>query len=446
MRPRLRPRAKSHLFAVAALALGALTCSEDAPSVPLAEQVARAFCAHEFACCSEFEISAVSADRYATEKDCVSFATLSARQQLGGAEAAIAQGHITVDSAKADACITSYRARPCNLSMQSPDTLGPLPNVADVLAACADMLVGHVPDDRACAISQECVPGSRCVGGTPNNGGVGGMYGGTSTPPALIAGICTRYQQPGERCNDSTDCEPPHSCRTPDYVCGAPIQANDPCTVKYDMVAGKLIDTCDDDKHLYCDLAVTGRCQHHPGEGQPCNQTNIFACDPDPTLALSCEGQFAGICRGPADEGEPCGGPALPRCRENLACHPTQADGIGVCGSLPTDGEACVDRCASPTVCYSGICRTPGTSAVGSNCESDADCTSLTCVRSFTSNTMECGPSMASPRCVGRDVTPISIYGTGGMGGFGGLGGGPPILDASTGGAGGVSGRFDGSI
>ena len=65
-------------------------------------------------------------------------------------------------------------------------------------------------------------------------------------------------------------------------------------------------------------------------------------CDPDPALALWCDDTFWAVCKPLGNEGDACGAPAIPPCRADLACHPQQSDGIGVCGSLPLLGEACV--------------------------------------------------------------------------------------------------------
>ena len=48
-------------------------------------------------CCSPFELAAVTGGRYATEADCVAYATVSTRQQLGTIDGAIDLGRISVD-------------------------------------------------------------------------------------------------------------------------------------------------------------------------------------------------------------------------------------------------------------------------------------------------------------------------------------------------------------
>ena len=138
MPPGFRPRLSSLLLAAS---LAALTCDDARRSDSLAEDLARAFCAHRFACCSPFEISAISTDRYKNEADCVEFATLAARQQLGTVEGAIAQGRITVDDARAEACFRAYRNQACAaagntfIGIFPQQQLSPLPDAAGSIRA-----------------------------------------------------------------------------------------------------------------------------------------------------------------------------------------------------------------------------------------------------------------------------------------------------------------------
>jgi hypothetical protein len=447
--PRLsRPRPPSLLLAVL---LAALTCDDSRRNEPLAARVARAFCAHRFACCSPFELSAMTSDRYTNEAECVEFATLAARQQLGTVEGAIAQGRITIDDARADACLEGLRAQVCGaeiLALQDFAPLSPLPNATELLASCPDMLVGHVANNRACNLSEECTSGSRCLSGTPGNPGnpIPGA-GGTGGTVIATPGICVPYQRAGEPCNQSSDCEPRFTCRTPAYTCGLKPQLGEPCAVEFDMVTGYPISTCDTSQGLYCDQPFNGQptngvCRRYPLDGQPCNQFSLPQCDPDPMLGLRCN-QFSGTCRRPGNEGDACGGPAIPPCREDLGCHPTQADGIGICGAIPGLGEPCFDRCVSPAVCLGTRCVSPGAARIGEPCTSDTDCAALSC-NGFQSGQRTCS---ATPyffaRCVGVGVTPGNLGnpGTGGITGTGGTfatgkaGSGPATGTAGAGGS-----------
>ena len=142
------------LLAGAAAAI-ALACDDAQPAFQLADQIAQAFCARQFVCCSPLEISLLASDRYTTEQGCVGFAMLSARDQLGTIEGAISQRHITVDPGRAAACVAAYRDRKCNTSAQATQGtqgIGGLPDVTELLALCPDLLVGHIPNGGACNI------------------------------------------------------------------------------------------------------------------------------------------------------------------------------------------------------------------------------------------------------------------------------------------------------
>ena len=156
--PLSRPRLPSLLVASV---LAALTCDDSRQNEPLAARVARAFCAYRFACCSPFEISAMTSDRFTNEADCVEFSTLAARHQLGTVEGAIAQGRITIDDARADVCLEALAGRACAADSLAQLGVPPssLPDGAELLASCPDMLVGHVANNRACNFSEECLHG-----------------------------------------------------------------------------------------------------------------------------------------------------------------------------------------------------------------------------------------------------------------------------------------------
>src|SRR5262249_6012510 len=149
------------------------------------------------------------------------------------------------------------------------------------------------------------------------------------------------------------------------FTCGPRLQEGEACAVQFDPLTGLQSDDCDGARGLHCDLG-TVVCRRYPQAGEPCAFT-VPQCDPDPALALSCV-PFGNACKTPGNEGDPCGGPAIPPCRADLACRPTQSDGIGTCGTPPTSGETCSDKCASPAVCVGGVCTPPGAAAIGAPC------------------------------------------------------------------------------
>jgi hypothetical protein len=424
MQTRFRPHPLP-LSLVALASFAAATCDDARRLVPLAEQVAEAFCAHQFACCSPFEISTMTSDRYTTEKECTTFAALAAHRQLGTVEGAVAQGRITIDPATAEACVKAYRDRGCRAPeqpspLQPPEFISSVPDVTDVLAFCPDLLVGHVPNNAACNLAQECVRGSRCLSNAPVvPGGYGTMPGTSSLVP--VPGVCVAYQQTGEPCNESADCDPNANlaCRQPEYRCGAKPQIGEACTAQFDPYSNQVTGDCDATRHLYCDPFITRVCQPYPRDGELCQQFGSPQCDPDPALALSCV-QFTNTCRRSGDEGAPCGGFAIAPCREDLACHPRQLDGIGTCDRIPVLGETCTDRCVTPAICNLGVCTAPGPGRIGSPCSVHADCGSLFCTSSGRGATVCAADGMNSPRCVGAGITPGISFGAGGSGGGGG--------------------------
>jgi len=412
------------LSLVLVTALAAQTCDDATPDVPLAEQLASAFCTHQLNCCSPYELSIVTSERYATEDECLPFATLAARQQLSALENSLAQGRMSVDPVALDKCMKAIGQGVCNASsLQQPiymPTVSATPDLGIALADCPDLFVGHVPNNQPCNLTQECLAGSRCVGGPPQP-----SYGypGFPTPVQLVPspGLCLAYQKPGEPCNGDADCDPDHSCRSPEFVCGELAKEGAPCVSKVDQFTGQITNNCSAKAGLFCDDVFTRTCRHVPGKDQPCNTLRPPLCDPDPRLALTCN-MFTGTCKAPGNKGDPCGAPAIPPCREDLACHATQSDGIGECDTPPALGERCFDRCATPAICTSGICTNPGPAAIGAACQNNGDCASLSC-SGFLAGQFVCAPNGIVPRCVGADVTVGNVMGIGGFTGGGGFGG-----------------------
>ena len=404
------------LLAAATALFAGLTCDDAPPLVELPERMGEAFCAHQFACCSPFEISTLTSDRYTTEEECVPFATIAAREQLGTVDGSLLQGRITIDPAALDACVKAYRDSACASSGYAYQPLGPLPNVLQMLSYCPDLFVGHVPNNSACDLPQECQRGSRCASGPSSNPylGAAGSSGTVSLTP--MPGICLSYQKAGEPCNTALDCDPTASLGCRNFVCDKPLQEGEPCRIDVDPVSNQPVSNCDTARGLFCDIYGTMTCRHYPREGEPCNFVQPPVCDPDPALGLVCN-QVTGTCKKPGDEGAACGGPAIPPCGAEFACHATQSDGIGICGGLPQLGEACTDRCASPNVCVFGACAPPGKSQMGAACAVHTDCASLNCMSFFGSSS--CSAPLISPICVGSGVTLGNISGFGGTKGTG---------------------------
>ena len=412
----------------ALLSVFALTCkTENLPAgLHLADDLAAAFCQHQLDCCSPAELGEVAQGRYTTEAECLPFARLAAEQQLAVLENAIVSGHIVVDGTAAAACVRAYAQRACNTSQVAPEMVDQLPNIAQALAACPGLMEGRVPAGGHCEIAEECMPGTRCSGGGTAVGTGAGGFGGGFIAPAAANGACIAVARLGGACNETADCDPRDNltCRKPGFVCGRRAKLNEPCG--FDPQTGGPTIECDFTQKLVCDFNQNV-CRRAPGKDEPCDELMFPPCDPDPTLALSCN-PVTRVCKAPGQEGADCGGLANPPCRFDLACIPTQSDGIGACGPVPGEGSPCTDKCVSPAACDASTrtCKRPGSKPLGTPCASADECVTLTCSAIFSATTV-CSTSGRPIICAGGGVTPGTRTGFagagGGFGGFSGFGG-----------------------
>ena len=434
-----------------ALALGfsAATCTNQSQlSTPaLDEELAQAFCAHEFSCCSPAEIAELAAGRYLSQTDCLPYAKLAASSELALLEHELAIGHISVDDDAAQSCFASYAGSACNTALMPTTAILPYPDAASVLAGCPGLLVGQLPEGAVCTLIEECAPGTRCTagssvfsttgaGGATFNTGFAGSFGTTGAATGA-PGVCVAVQKLGEPCNQNSDCDPEAnlSCSTLDFTCVGPAGPGASCGFN---ASGQTV-LCDPAQGLHCDGA-TLNCRRDPIAGETCNFSLPTGCDPDPTLALSCV-SFTNLCTAPGGPGDACGGSALAPCRWDLGCVPTQADGIGTCQPAPAVGEACNGPCQSPAVCDGAVCRPIGTLPAGAPCNQSSDCATLTCEPVAGQTGLFCVSLGRPVRCAGSSVTPGFFGGfMTGFGGAGGVGGSVGTAGSGAGGKAGVSG------
>jgi hypothetical protein len=384
-------------------------------------------CSWEFRCCTDAEIKAQDGHKFSTQNDCVPYKQLALEDQLYIDKLAVQQGRIKLDDAKAQACLQQLMGQACNPKAGVPN---PNPNPM-MMDACANVFVGVTPLGQPCQFAGECVNGAHCVSDQLTPG----------------SGVCVPFQELGQICNDTTDCDPLAQpalyCAKQDYKCHVRSAVGGPCAYTLD-VAGQpqlpLLLECDNTAaNVYCDpLSLT--CKTLPTTGQPC-LTNLppgvaYACDPDPTLHLVCQamvGSTTGICTGPAKLNQACS-PQI-QCDTGLYCDPT----MNVCLNLPTLNQSCqtIGQCQMPYFCNfqknNGTCDQPAQAnqpcpagticdvtlycddmtnpgmpvckpllADGSPCTSGIECLSRTC--NFNAMNMRvCGPT-ATPQimCSGR--------------------------------------------
>ena len=227
------------------------------------------------------------------------------------------------------------------------------------------MLVGHVPMNRACNVSQECVRGSRCVGGIPgNNGDFAGMVGTGGTAIDHAWGCACPIKK-----RASTATSPPTAIGALHLPTTGSTFAARP------QLASRASSSSTCDGHRCQQLrrvpppllrpkrpTPNGVCRRYPTDSEPCNQTSLPQCDPDPALALTVQPVRGHLQAPPATKGTRA---ALPPSRPAATispCHPTQRDGIGDCGSDPRARGSVHRSVRQPGGLRRGnFCTAPGT-------------------------------------------------------------------------------------
>lgn len=382
------------------------------------DSLARAMCAWQFRCCSLAEIDSISASTYLTEADCVPQTVISLHTWFGDARASVTENRMALNPASAAACIADFAAGACSSPIASFDPW-------TRFQLCPDPFVGEVPVGGRCFLRDECVPGSRCVGGgvMVDNGPTVTPEGVSSLPnvSSMVSGLgsCIAYIQEGQRCDVTGDCNPGLYCRSADSVCARPAEQGDPCEVVTDANNNSIVILpCNDTvKTVIC--AADDVCARLPRDGEPCLQSNGNPlCDPDPTLALSCVGigiDGNGICKKPGQMGDACllspdEASGLPPCDTALTCassDPTQT-ALGTCGPSYGLGAECPrgQGCLPPAVCddQKGVCTAPGTKRDGEICVSDVDCASLVCSMNFATGICSMSPNLRMVFCIGQGV------------------------------------------
>jgi hypothetical protein len=177
----------------------------------LATQLAQAFCARQ-ACCGLSDaavpadagsVDAGSSCSGATATDasvghgassCEARALLAITEQLALVSTAAAEGLLAINPTVADSCIAAYQGRPCDGSE------GAIPNVQSDVGGCGGLFTGYIPVGERCDMTLECVDHSFCLAqGTGQNV--------TSIAGSASLGVCFPFEQAGQACNSSNDCD-----------------------------------------------------------------------------------------------------------------------------------------------------------------------------------------------------------------------------------------------
>jgi hypothetical protein len=354
-------------------------------------------CAWEFRCCTDGEIKTAHGGKYATQADCVSYYELGEEDPQYIDRLAVRQGRLKVDNTKAQACLAAIMAEPCNPKSTIPQQ-NPFPMD---LPACANVFDGVTPVGQPCQFVGECVAGAQCVSDQLTPG----------------SGVCVPYQQLGQICNDSVDCDPSAQpalyCAKQDWKCHNRSAVGGPCAYTLDS-AGQptlpLLLECDTTAgDIYCD-PVSNTCKQLPTAGQPC-LTNpppgvMDSCDPDPTLQLVCQttqGSTTGTCMGPAKLNQPCS--ALIHCDISGECALPYFCNFNknpaTCDQLAQKGQPCSNG-LGPSCDVTLYCdditnpQMPTCQPLlpdGATCTSSNQCLSQICTGTVGTTTRVCGPS-----------------------------------------------------
>jgi hypothetical protein len=195
----------------------------------LATQLAQAFCARQ-ACCGLPSDAAVPADAGSADagsscsgaaapdasagnggSSCEARALVAITEQLALVATAAAEGLLVLDSTVANTCIAAYQGGPCDGSERA------IPNVQIDLGSCDGLFIGYIPVGERCDMTPECVAHSFCLAqGTGQNV--------TSLGGSASLGVCFPFEQTGQACNSSNDCDPSAglSCDTGTLTCEVP--------------------------------------------------------------------------------------------------------------------------------------------------------------------------------------------------------------------------------
>jgi hypothetical protein len=130
---------------------------------------------------------------------CQSRELFAISEQLALVSTAVAEGLLVINSTPATTCVAAYQDRPCDGTQETFD-------VQDALASCPGLFTGYIPVGERCDMTPECVAESFCLAqGTGRNV--------TSITGSGSLGVCFPYEELGQACSTSDDCDPSSGLR-----------------------------------------------------------------------------------------------------------------------------------------------------------------------------------------------------------------------------------------
>jgi hypothetical protein len=146
------------------------------------------------ACAADAGTSAGGSGGAAGSSSCQDRAAVSIAEQLALVTTASQEGLLAINSTTATTCVAAYQNRACGVESATPD-------VQDAVGACSGLFTGFIPLYERCDMTPECAAGSFCL-----SQGTGQNVTSLSGSPSL--GTCYPYQELGNACNTSSDCDP----------------------------------------------------------------------------------------------------------------------------------------------------------------------------------------------------------------------------------------------
>lgn len=126
---------------------------------------------------------------------CEERATVAFSQQLALVATAVSEGLMVINASAATACFAAYQDVRCS------DLQSTLPDAQAALGNCSGLFTGSIPFGERCDMTAECIPQFFCLSqGTDQNV--------TSLSGSGSLGTCYPYEEVGNACNTSSDCDP----------------------------------------------------------------------------------------------------------------------------------------------------------------------------------------------------------------------------------------------
>lgn len=302
-------------------------------------------------------------------QDCTASFTKSIEDgDIGASKRLVAEGKLTYDPAKAQACLDAYKALTCaGLTNPAPP-------------ACSEIFGGKGTAGSACTIGPECgadhycKAGSACPGVCTAKAAEGGACSESENCLAGLtcsSGVCAKQVGVGAACDAKRECEPGTLCIAESAVKDAPTS----CKRTSDLFTVAIGDACDPTIGKFCGLdaacelqaigasGATFACAARYGSGKPCKYGFPDGCPNDeycPTDFGAKPPVLEGVCTKAPAPGAPCG-----KSGSNAnTCAPGDVCEKDVCVTKARLGASCT----SSNGCYSGLCKA-GVCAEGLACE-----------------------------------------------------------------------------